>query len=166
MRVRELTSRAAWRNQANEHRQIVSQWTSGRLSRRAIGEKHPVDDFLFDYYPISPAKLASWFPTFDEALEAQSQDYSDFNERIYAFNGGCIALRSSWLVEHEPKAQYAVEFLSRVATREAKIGCHALHEWAMVLEVDAVRHTDWPLRLTQCAAAKSNRANSRIANRV
>ena len=149
MTVRELTSRVGWQHQASTHRQIVAQWTSGRLSRRAVGQKHPVDDFLFDYYPISPAKLATWFPAFDSALEAQPEDICEFNERFYEFANGAIQLREEWLADHEPKARYAVEFLSRVIAREAKVGCHALHEWAMVLSVDEVRHTDWQLRLSQ-----------------
>ena len=31
----------------------------------------------------------------------------------------------------------------------AATGCFGLHEWAMVLDVDDVRHTDYPLRVTQ-----------------
>ena len=41
---------------------LLEPWIALRREQRSSGAKHPVDDFLFDYYPYSIAKLAAWHP--------------------------------------------------------------------------------------------------------
>jgi hypothetical protein len=45
--------------------------------------------------------------------------------------------------------RWTIELLERTATREPRLGCFGLHEWAMVyrLAPSDVRHPTWPLRL-------------------
>ena len=44
------------------HAARVDAWTSARLDRASRGRRHPVDDFLFTYYPTRPAQLRRWHP--------------------------------------------------------------------------------------------------------
>ena len=51
-----------WMARTRAHRLRVDAWTAPRLSRRRAGQRHPVDDFLWDYYRLRPAQLAAWHP--------------------------------------------------------------------------------------------------------
>ena len=47
-------------------------WTDPHQVRAARGEKHPVYDFLFNYYAFRPAWLRRWHPGPDVALAGES----------------------------------------------------------------------------------------------
>lgn len=49
-------------DRAAAHAAAVHARTSAHLHRRARGEKHPVEDFLYTYYPFTPGQLATWHP--------------------------------------------------------------------------------------------------------
>ena len=145
----ELLAAAEWHDLASAHYLAVDPWIQPRLSRRAQQEKHPVDDFLFEYYPISPAKLRTWHPGFGFELQATEEDYELFNHRHYSFAEGRVTLRGEWLDESHEKFLNIRNFLAATAARPARTGCFGLHEWAMVLGQNNVRHDAWPLRLNQ-----------------
>ncbi len=126
------------------------------LKRRDCRKKHPVHDFLFTYYPFSPAKLKKWVPSFEEILSVQEGD--DF-------------LRSSWFIRCEntvrlnlqrlqgsilPLATFIKTLCNAVLERSPRFGCFGLHEWAMVyrLSKEELRHADYPLRLSPEALAR------------
>ncbi|RLV51354.1 3-methyladenine DNA glycosylase, partial [Aeromicrobium phragmitis] len=44
------------------------------MERRERGESHPVHDFLFEYYNLSPGALERWHPGLDVAL-ADAPEY-------------------------------------------------------------------------------------------
>lgn len=54
--VRVLSATEAARAR-REHQERADALTAGHRERRQRGQKHPVEDFLFTYYPFSPAKL-------------------------------------------------------------------------------------------------------------
>ena len=140
-----------WRARAIAHVERVDAWTAPRLERARRGQKHPVDDFLFTYYPTRPGQLRRWHPGLGVALLDATDLAGDAAYRAVDVEG-CDA------VTVDP-AQYArrrdglawVEGLVRSsADRPARFGCFGLHEWAMVYGLDQgeVRHESWPLRLT------------------
>ena len=51
-----------WRERAELHAARVDALTAGHRRRRAAGERHPVEDFLFTYYNLKPAQLRRWHP--------------------------------------------------------------------------------------------------------
>jgi hypothetical protein len=51
MSLKELSS-SQWQELRDEHRNLVLPWITPRLERRSLHQSHPVDDFLFEYYPI------------------------------------------------------------------------------------------------------------------
>lgn len=144
-----LLTRDSWLAEKLRHEEIVQPWISPRLARRAIQKKHPVDDFLFEYYPISANKLRTWHPGFGFELDAYEEDYEYFNNAHYCFNERVISLSKNWLESKNEEITKTLTFLQATKQRPARTGCFGLHEWAMVLGQDEVRHETWQLRITQ-----------------
>ncbi|MBO9534061.1 MAG: hypothetical protein J7513_13910 [Solirubrobacteraceae bacterium] len=63
-----------WRPRAAAHEARVDGLVAEHLDRRRRGEKHAVEDFLFDYYGFSPARLRRWSPGAGVALEGAGDD--------------------------------------------------------------------------------------------
>jgi hypothetical protein len=138
-----------WHVLRDDHQAKVLPWITPRLERRSRHESHPVDDFLFEYYPISTNKLLNWHAGFAFELEATELESEWFPSGSYEFVDNRIQLRSEWLNKHKEAAVALVDFLSKTQERSVRSGCFGLHEWAMVLGADDVRHEKWPLRLSQ-----------------
>jgi hypothetical protein len=145
----QILSPNVWHHLREEHKEIVLPWITPRLERRSRHESHPVDDFLFEYYPISTKKLLNWHPGFGYALEAIEIESQEFPSGSYEFLNNKIQLRSEWLTKNQEAAINLIEFLTKTQERSIRSGCFGLHEWAMVLGAEDVRHEKWPLRLSQ-----------------
>ncbi len=137
---------ATWRTLASEHARRAERWTIPHLERRRRGDKHPVMDFLFDYYPYSPGKLRTWHPGIGVELRGDWQPPS-----------GASAYRSTargWTVDpatvDPARLSLALRILQGTQTRPAQHSCFGMHEWAMVYRIDPgqVRHEKQPLRLS------------------
>jgi hypothetical protein len=140
-------SRDEWRAQRAEFLAHVDTWVAPRLARRAQGHKHPVDDFLWEYYSISPGKLRTWHP--GRAIEGYESDLALLVAGAYEWADGVIRLSPAWLENNADAVRTSHELLTATASRPARGGCFGLHEWAMVLGTDDVRHSQHPLRVTQ-----------------
>nr|WP_245625748.1 3-methyladenine DNA glycosylase [Corynebacterium lowii] len=121
------------------HEERADDLTRAHLERRKAGEKHPVFDFLFDYYQVRPGQLRKWHPGLGTYLlgdppHAQWKDYCGGGVDTQAFS----ARRGEGIAK-------IGELLSRTATNPAHFDCFGLHEWAMVYH-GTPRH-DLPLRL-------------------
>jgi hypothetical protein len=144
-----------WQEMRTAHREIVLPWITPRLERRSRQESHPVDDFLFEYYPISANRLLIWHPGINTALQATAADFADFPATSYEFvpgvndHDGVIQIGNEWLAKNQSTALDLKDFLAKTHNRELRSGCFGLHEWAMILGSDEVRHEKWPLRLSQ-----------------
>jgi hypothetical protein len=145
----QILSPDVWHQLRDEHKEKVLPWITPRLERRSRHESHPVDDFLFEYYPISTNKLLNWHPGFGHALEATEVEFEEFPIGSYEFVDNKIQLRSEWLTKNQEAAISLIEFLTKTQERSIRSGCFGLHEWAMVLGTEDVRHEKWPLRLSQ-----------------
>ena len=53
---------ARWQARADAHAARADALTAGHRARRSRHEKHAVEDFLFEYYPATPAQLRRWHP--------------------------------------------------------------------------------------------------------
>ena len=148
-------SRTEWHKARIEHHNIVRPWVQPRLDRKSRQEKHPVDDFLFEYYPISPSKILAWHPGFGHTLEIDETDVELFNLKFYSFTENTVTLSETFIADSVDSMQRTIEFLSLIRSRQAVNGCFGLHEWAMVLGEDHVRHDSWPLRLPQSEIRKT-----------
>jgi hypothetical protein len=147
--VAALLPAQVWHGLRDDHQAKVLPWITPRLERRSRHESHPVDDFLFEYYPISTNKLLNWHPGFGTSLEATEIESEDFPSGSYEFVENKIQIRSEWLSKNKEAAVNLIDFLTKTQERSIRSGCFGLHEWAMVLGAEEVRHEKWPLRLSQ-----------------
>lgn len=109
---------------------------------------------MFEYYPISAKKLQTWHPGFQFRLQATAQPKTEFAETIYRIAKE-ISVNPDWLDSQQAEVIAEIDFLTATASRPARTGCFGLHEWAMVLGQDELRHSSWPLRISQPQIAKT-----------
>ena len=137
-----------WVPVAAEHRARVRAWTEPHLARRVSGERHPVEDFLFEYYSYSPAKLERWHPGLGQVLaEPGVDEYRGLAD--YRDCDGGVTADLDRLVRRRDGLKWTRDLLALTQGRNARTNCFGLHEWAMVYRTrpEEVRHEAYPLRL-------------------
>ena len=150
-----LLTEAEWLFRQQAHERRVRAWTDPHQARAARGEKHPVYDFLFDYYSFRPAWLRRWHPGPDVALAgASAREFLRWREYRETSDG--VAVDPTALPPHRRDfVTWLRTLLATMQTRPAFFGCHGLHEWAMVYRQtpDEVRHNQYPLRFAPAELA-------------
>lgn len=148
-----LSTREVSRKQA-AHRARAELWTRPRRARSSVGEREPVLDFLFEYYPYSPSKLEQWFPGWGFDLDASAE----FSGQPSAFirTSHSLSISDTYLEKNRRRIEFVIELLTGIESRGANFHCFGVHEWAMVyrMPADTVRHPD-PLRLTSDEIAQT-----------
>ena len=144
------------------HEERAGALTAGHRERKGRGEKHPVEDFLFHYYPFSPARLRRWHPGWETAYDAAADPvphttpmadvqvggerswYIDERAADRAASGGAAfgeavrTLRRADVGRYLAERADALGFMARLlressmSQRTPQFGCLGLHEWAMV----------------------------------
>jgi hypothetical protein len=145
---------ADWAARRDAHSAAVDALVGPHLDRRRRGQRHPVEDFLFEYYSYRPGQLRRWHPGADVVL-AGARPGGDFRASDYrAVEGadpivgdGITLDVDAFLARRGDTVRWVRDLLTATASRPAQLGCFGLHEWAMVYRSDEVRHTTWPLRL-------------------
>lgn len=147
-------ARATWQERQQAHQRRVEPWVRPRLERRRAGVRHPVDDFLFEYYRFRPGQLARWHPGPGIVLEGPAPDVLAVPG--YATGPAGVALDPALVARQASLLPGIAALLAATASRRPRYGCSALHEWAMVYRVpgDEVRHASWPLRLPPAEIAE------------
>ena len=143
-----VLSRSQWRERRRDHETRVRPWIEPRLARRSAGQKHPVDDFLFEYYRHRPKALLRWHPGPDTGLIDAPSELRD--HRDYETAATVTTVSSAAFQRRRPAVERALAILGAQQRRPATFGCFGLHEWAMVygLTQAQVRHEQLPLRLS------------------
>jgi hypothetical protein len=136
-----------WRSRVSSHEKRISFWVQDRRERGAIGEKHPVYDFLFDYYSFRPSQLLRWSPGIGYMLcDADQNSFAGAHEFTLSEQG--LFLDVMTFPKHRIKfLKWALQYLKNVQERPAQLGCFGLHEWAMLYKTNTPRHSSVPLRL-------------------
>ncbi|QEG30898.1 hypothetical protein GobsT_57160 [Gemmata obscuriglobus] len=145
---RERGEGSGWRAARTAYLARVAPWAEDRTARMSRGQKHPVYDFLFEYYSFRPAHLLRWTPGFGAFLEGATRGdvaWDEFVER----DGGLLLPAEAFPAHRLSYLQWATEYLNAVMTREPSFACFGLHEWAMVYRDPNVRHPYVPLRLSR-----------------
>ena len=133
-----------WRARAAEHAARADALTAGHRARKQRGEAHPVEDFLYTYYPTRPSRLRRWHPGAGVVLE-------DADERggwrhYRRTEHGVTVDHATLAHERAATLEFVAGLLRATAGREPQLGCFGLHEWAMVYRDEETRHPV-PLRL-------------------
>jgi hypothetical protein len=145
---RTILPEADWLARRQAHERRVAAWTEPHQARTARGEKHPVYDFLFEYYRFRPSWLRRWHPGPDVVLQGEAAREFLRRPEYQEVDGG-VALNCAAL---EPRRRETVAWmlnlLRATAERPPQFACFGLHEWAMVYrQPQERRHTHLPLRL-------------------
>jgi hypothetical protein len=146
---RTLLDASVWRSRESAHAARIDRLTAGHRLRRASGQRHPVEDFLFTYYPFAPAAIRRWHPGPGVRLAAGAATERS-GWRHYRVVGAHLELdHAAYLGARGDTVRFVRDLLDRTAGRPAQLGCFGLHEWAMVyrLPADQVRHHGLGLRL-------------------
>lgn len=132
------------------------------LKRASRHEKHPVMDFLFQYYSFRPAQLLAWSPGVGVVLENGAEFTRLFTGSCESRPGGVrlpdwlVRDARGWQVDtsnfpekRRAGLEWVIRLLEAVQKNPPRFGCHGLHEWAMVYKASdrEVRHYSFPLRL-------------------
>ncbi len=142
---------STWASLSRAHEERADSLTAGHRARRAAGERHAIDDFLYDYYGTRPTVLRRWHPGVGTSLEPGPDGSAPHRQwRWYATDaGGVVSFdAATFLADRADSVRFIHRLLSAIASRPASTGCFGLHEWAMVYRQREHRHP-LPLRLGQ-----------------
>ena len=136
-----------WRPRADAHRTRVAAWTEPHLRRRSRGERHPVEDFLWEYYSYSPKALSSWHPGWGVVVTGDIAAFAGV--RGFVVDGDRAHVDPDLAERRDGQVRWIRDLLAATQGRPARLGCFGLHEWAMVYRsgADQLRHAQVPLRL-------------------
>ncbi len=136
-----------WRSRIEKHAARVDQWLLPRSDRASRGEKHPVFDFLFTYYPFRPSQLRAWSPGVgvrlggSRATEFLRRKF--FEQNSYGVEAHARRLSATRL----EGIRWIANLLAITRSRPPSFNCFGLHEWAMLYRAQPseIRHSV-PLR--------------------
>ena len=129
------------------YRAVVGPWAEDRLARQRTLTKHPVRDFLFEYYNFKPSQLLRWSPGLGVTLADVTAAETDWPADFADTPAGATLDPARFSPQRHRYLRWATDYLRAVGDREPFYGCFGLHEWAMVYETPEVRHGRVPLRL-------------------
>jgi len=142
-----------WIFRCDTHLKLARQFTSGPRQRRVHGEKHPIEDFLFNYYPYPFALLEQWQPGLGVAVRFSDPNEipSPYGNQRYRLEGSCCFLDVNLMKPKErERLEWIVSLLKATQSHVPNFACHGIHEWAMVYQAEEVRHASIaPLRIPQ-----------------
>lgn len=139
---------AEWRRRAAAHRLRADAAVAGHLDRARRGVKHPVEDFLFEYYAIRPGLLQRWFPGLGVELLGTPDELAALGLDDHRATTHGLTADPTVLAHRREGLDWIRTLLARSGERPAQFGCFGLHEWAMVHRTTRVRHPQLGLRLS------------------
>lgn len=115
------------------------------LIRVSRGEKHPVEDFVWTYYGLRPARVLRFSPGVGRICSAS--DPRDGLPACGHESGGWWIPPSEIPESRLRSMRWIHHLLVQTSARRPFFGCFGLHEWAMVYDVSDTRHKQLPFRL-------------------
>ncbi|MGK0721720.1 3-methyladenine DNA glycosylase [Leucobacter sp. W1478] len=166
--------RSAWRPFERAHQARAAALTAAHRERRARGEKHPIEDFLWTYYSVKPTELARWHPgagivladagvdraawrhyTTVAAVSGAGRTDTEFPNAARSTSEACDVTvdLDTYFAKRGATVDFVEQLLAATIEHTPQYGCFGLHEWAMVyrLAPDQVRHARLPLRIGHAA---------------
>lgn len=142
-----VLTEAEWRPYEQAHVARVDRWLTPAQQRKAQRIKHPIEDFLYVYYPLRSHAVRRWSPGFGIGLQHAPERHA---WRGYAVDATGVAwVSAAYLSSQVQVIRDVYRLSSRIQDRHGQYGCFGLHEWAMVYQTNpsSVRHQGLPLRL-------------------
>lgn len=149
----EMIAESEWMTLSAIHLEAARVFTAGPRNRRDRGERHPVEDFLFEYYPYPFSLIEQWHAGHGKTLRFSDPETlpARFKGRRYKVDGDVCFLDETAMTENErARLQWIVSLLRATQNHPPIFACHGLHEWAMVYRAEDIRHSSLArLRLPQ-----------------
>lgn len=152
-----VLSEQTWQAAQRAHLERAQVHTIPLRDRRSRGQKHPVEDFLFSYYSLSPGHLERWHPgagviLLGETAVEQRRGWKHYTVLDDADDHGTRGVTvdvEAFGRDRASMVDFAGAILAGTASRPGSFACFGLHEWAMAYRSDlhGVRHDYLPLRL-------------------
>lgn len=139
-----------WRGLEAAHAARVDDLTRGHRERARHRLAHPVEDFLFTYYPFRPGQLRRWQPGLGYALaDAADRAGWRFHRTLDGPRTVVAVDRTAFLDARGEQVRFVHRLLTATTAAPAQFGCFGLHEWAMVYRIpeSELRHAGRRLRL-------------------
>jgi hypothetical protein len=149
--------RAEWLPRAEAHADRADRLTAGRRQRTSRGEKHAIEDFLYEYYPTRASHLRRWHPGIGVALE-DAPEHANWKFYVTDSRGTSVDV-DAFLETRGESVAHIERLLNATASRPARLGCFGLHEWAMVYRAGRELRHPLPLRLGQAGTDAVVEAN-------
>jgi hypothetical protein len=136
-----------WEARRARHEERLRPLVGAHVERQSRQQKHPIYDFIFEYYGFRPSWLMRWSPGLGVVLGgAAARDF--LKHRAYHEVEGGVTLNPAELSQtRAPAARWILDLLKQTAARPPRFGCYGLHEWAMVYRIPEARHRQLALRL-------------------
>lgn len=152
-----VLAREEWEPLARAHGERADALTAGHRERAPRHEKHPVEDFLHEYYDTRPMRLRRWHPGAGVVLhDAPEHARSTFYRTD---THGTSVDVDAFLEARGRGVDHIERLLTATASRPARLGCFGLHEWAMVYRTGDNHRHPLPLRLGQAGTDAVVEAN-------
>src|SRR3954463_15016431 len=127
-----------WQERSRAHAERADALTAGHRARKAAGQRHAIEDFLFEYYTTRPSLLRRWHPGAGIGLEPIRDGAAPHaGWRWYRTDQDVVSLDvEAFLADRGDTVRFVRRLLTATAARAAFTGCFGLHEWAMVYRQD------------------------------
>lgn len=137
-----------WKRRQLRQKESLAPFVSRYRDRQSKAVKHPVEDFLWQYFSIRPGRLRTWSPGVGVVLLGDSESFLKNRGFSRRPEGGVWISPDAVPAERYSSLHWIRNLLVQTRDRSAFFGCLGLHEWAMVYEKDDIRHQQLPLRLS------------------
>lgn len=148
-----ILAEADWHARREVYQTRLQAYLGAHLERTAVGEKHPVYDFLFNYYHYRSSQLLRWHPGLGTLLQGDSAHDYLIHACYEKTADGVTAAPHLWKPQRRLGVAWMLQILEGSASRPPFFGCYGFHEWAMVYQAPEIRHATWPLRFDREALA-------------
>jgi len=145
---RELLLEGDWRERSARHEAYMGSYIDAHRERRASRKKHPVHDFLFEYYQCNRSVVRLWRPAAAQALLGQGAEVYLNDERYHRDEYGVGLNLSACDEQQRERLDWLRRLIRSARSRPSRFNCFGLHEWAMLYRSKAARHEHVPLRLS------------------
>lgn len=146
----ERLQKQAWERRVEEHFTRAHEFAQAARERASRRERHPVYDFLTQYYPFSLGRFEKWHPGLGLTLEEANADRFPAPKYAYDHAGAATVNLEQLREKDATRHEFTLQLLEVTQSRPGLHSCFGLHEWAMVYTGADVRHKESaPLRLTQ-----------------
>ena len=136
-----------WQSRARDHARRADHLTAAHRARKQRREVHPIEDFLFTYYSITPGELRRWHPGAAVSLAGADER---IEWKYYVLRDGAARVDvPAFFARRGSTVDYVENLLSRTLERTPRFACFGLHEWAMVYRQspEQLRHRGLSLRI-------------------